>query len=143
MTRTGLDLVERDECDALLRTATLGRLGFRHGDMVLVLPVYYALDGGDVVFRTAPGAKLDAAVLGARVAFEVDDETEGWSVLVIGHASEIRDDAERRRVRDALVEHWPTGTRELLVRVAAEHVSGRRLSRLSGRSAHATPPPTG
>lgn len=129
MTRSGLDIVDETECQSLLAGASFGRIGFRHGETVLVLPVFYALDGRDVVFRTAPGAKLDAAVLTARVAFEVDDEHGGWSVLVVGHAAEIRTAEERRRVRALLRDTWTPGNRELLVRIRAEHVSGRRLRR--------------
>jgi nitroimidazol reductase NimA-like FMN-containing flavoprotein (pyridoxamine 5'-phosphate oxidase superfamily) len=126
MSSDGLEFIAEDECYRLLRGATLGRVGVRHGELPLVLPVYYALDGRDVVFRTVPGAKLDAAVLGNRVAFEVDSEFEHWSVLVIGHVREIRDDAERRRMRDRLSQLIP-GTHERVVRIVAEHVSGRRF----------------
>ncbi len=126
MTSDGLDLIDEEECYRLLRRASLGRVGVRHGDLPLVLPVYYALDGRDVVFRTVPGAKLDAAILRNRVAFEVDSETEHWSVLVVGHVREVRDDTERHRIREQLPEPIP-GSHERIVRVLAEHVSGRRF----------------
>src|SRR5205085_6325353 len=102
MTNDGLASIEEEDCYRLLRSGTLGRVGVRHGELPLVLPVYYALDGRDVVFRTVPGAKLDAAILGNRVAFEVDSESEHWSVLVVGHVREIRARAERERVRKQL-----------------------------------------
>jgi nitroimidazol reductase NimA-like FMN-containing flavoprotein (pyridoxamine 5'-phosphate oxidase superfamily) len=126
MTSDGLEFINEDECYRILRGASLGRVGVRHGDVPLVLPVYFALDGRDIVFRTVPGAKLDAAVLGNRVAFEVDSEQEHWSVLVIGHVREVRDDDERHRVRELLTQPLP-GTHERVVRVVAEHVSGRRF----------------
>lgn len=127
MSSDGLTKIDEPECYGLLRTRRLGRIGFRHGDQVLVLPVFYALDGHDIVFRTSPGAKLDAAVLGTRVAFEVDDEHDGWSVLVSGHAAEVRDANEKQRARAVLGRAWPAGERELIVRISGEHVSGRRI----------------
>ena len=54
----------------------------------MVLPVNHAVDGQDVVFRTAHGSKLSAAEGQAVVAFEVDacdpQTRSGWSVLVHG-----------------------------------------------------------
>lgn len=127
MTSDGLEFIDEDDCYRLLRSASLGRVGVRHGDLPLVLPVYYAVDGHDIVFRTVPGAKLDAAVLGNRVAFEVDSESDHWSVLVIGHVREIRDAAESDRVRKLVAQPMP-GRHERVVRVVAEHVSGRRFA---------------
>jgi len=127
MTSRGLERLDGDACIALLRTHGLGRVGTRVGDEPLVLPVHYVVAGDDIVFRTDPGAKLIAAVLGTRVAFEVDD-AQTWSVVVVGHARELRgsspdtDEARRR-----LDEHWPAGEREHLVAVAIEKVTGRRL----------------
>ena len=127
MSSLGLTKIDEPECYGLLRTRRLGRVGFRHGDQVLVLPVFYALEGHDVVFRTSPGAKLDAAVLATRVAFEVDSEQDGWSVLVCGHASEVRDEDEKQRARAALGNAWPAGQRDLIVRISGERVTGRRV----------------
>ena len=56
-----------------------------HPDM---FPINYVMDRGNVVFRTAEGTKLAAAVLGRAVAFEVDGyEPEAgvaWSVVMKG-----------------------------------------------------------
>jgi hypothetical protein len=129
MTNEGLEAIAEDECYARLRTADLGRVGVRHGEIILVLPVYFALDGRNVVFRTDPGAKLDAAVLNSRVAFEVDDERDAWSVLVVGHAEELRDGEECARVRELLAGCPRVGRREHLVRINTERVTGRRVVR--------------
>ena len=40
----------------------------------VILPVNYALVAGSVVFRTAPGSKLDLASLSGPASFEID----GW-----------------------------------------------------------------
>jgi len=127
MTSQGLETIERAECDTLLRGRTLGRIALKIADDLVILPVYYALSGDDIVFRTAPGKKLDAAVLGTRVAFEVDGAVPGWSVLVLGHAREIEDLAEQEQARTRLGNDWPAGDREHIIAIRMETVTGRRL----------------
>jgi nitroimidazol reductase NimA-like FMN-containing flavoprotein (pyridoxamine 5'-phosphate oxidase superfamily) len=127
MVSQGLDVLDEDTCRSLLGTRSFGRVGVRRVDELLVLPVFYAYVDGDVVFRTGPGAKLDAATLRTKVAFEVDDVVEGWSVLVSGHAEEVRDGKLEARFHDVLGQEWPSGERDRVVRVRAERVTGRRL----------------
>jgi uncharacterized protein len=65
-----------------------------------------------VVFRTGEGTKLDAAIVGSRVAFEVDETDAaartGWSVVVRGEAVEVTDPAELARLRKL---RWIRGRR--------------------------------
>jgi uncharacterized protein len=127
MTSEGLRPLDDDECFELLRTQTLGRVGCLHGRTMLVLPVYFAMAGHDIVFRTAPGAKLDAAILSTRVVFEVDDP-EGWSVLASGRAEEVRDERALEIPMAALCDTWAPGARKRIVRIRIDHISGRRIS---------------
>ncbi len=127
MTSRGMEILAEGECRLLLGQRSLGRVGVKLGDDIVVLPVYYALHEGDIVFRTDPGTKLSAAVLGTRVAFEIDSSSPPWSVLVVGHAQEIRDEAEQQAVRAHLGHDWPAGVRDHLVRIRGERVTGRRL----------------
>ena len=127
MTHEGIDVLDRTECYSLLGTQRLGRVAVRLTDELVILPVYYALLDGDIIFRTSGGTKLNAALLRTRVAFEVDHEEPGWSVLVSGHAEEVRDTGERAAARACLGSRWPAGQRECIVRVRAEKVTGRRL----------------
>jgi nitroimidazol reductase NimA-like FMN-containing flavoprotein (pyridoxamine 5'-phosphate oxidase superfamily) len=127
MTSKGLDVLDETECYALLRSRTLGRVGLHIADDLAVFPVYYAVMGQDIVFRTAPGTKLDAAVLRTRVVFEVDNAAPGWSVLVRGHAHEIREHEEQVHARSLLGHDWPAGVRENYVKITGEQVTGRRL----------------
>lgn len=82
----GLAVLLPHECLQLLDThlPKVGRLGIVSTGRPDVLPVNYAVVGGEVVFRTGLGEKLAVAVDGAPVAFEVDaiDQSwqEGWSV---------------------------------------------------------------
>jgi uncharacterized protein len=127
MTSKGLETLKVEDCFILLRSRSLGRVGVKLADELVVLPVFYALMDRDVVFRTSPGTKLDAAVLGTKVAFEVDDPVPGWSVLMIGHAEELRHPDQQQKARAHLGHDWPAGERERLVRIRAEKVTGRRL----------------
>jgi nitroimidazol reductase NimA-like FMN-containing flavoprotein (pyridoxamine 5'-phosphate oxidase superfamily) len=129
MSSEGFERITEEECRQLLAGRGLGRIGFSHGGLILVMPVYFVTIKHDILFRTSPGAKLDAAVLNNRVAFEVDNEAAGWSVLVTGHAAEIREGEQLERAREALADRWPPGMRERFVRVGIEHISGRRLAR--------------
>jgi nitroimidazol reductase NimA-like FMN-containing flavoprotein (pyridoxamine 5'-phosphate oxidase superfamily) len=119
--------IDEADCYVLLRGRTLGRVAVKLADDLVILPVYYAVMDRDIVFRTAPGTKLDAAVLKTKVAFEVDGASPGWSVLVRGHAEELRDPTLQTRARSLLGSDWPAGEREELVRIRAERVTGRRL----------------
>jgi uncharacterized protein len=127
MTSRGLETIDRAECDILLRGRTLGRVGVKIADEVVIFPVYYAVVDDDIVFRTDPGTKLNAAVLGARVAFEVDGTAPGWSVLVTGHAREIKTLEKLQHARTRLGQDWPEGQRDRVVAISMEKVSGRRL----------------
>lgn len=130
MTSRGLDLIGTDQCVELLRAHSFGRVGVTIGDEPVILPVFYALVDGEVVFRTDPGTKLIAAVLETRVAFEVDDAASGWSVLVVGHAHEMRSPSPALTGAESqLDDYWPSGERERVVRIEVEKITGRRLQR--------------
>ena len=120
------------ECERLLAQTTVGRVGISIGALPVVLPVNYAMLDGDVVVRTGAGTKLDAALAGSVVAFEVDhvDPTyhEGWSVLLQGRASEIVDAEELDRARRLPLRPWAPGSRDRFIRIPAEVVSGRRIA---------------
>jgi uncharacterized protein len=124
--------LSREECFEFLGRERLGRVAVRIGALPAILPVNYAMFEGDVVIRTAPGTKLSAAIMGVRVGFEIDGAngpTSGWSVLVVGSASEIRDAASLERVRRLPLESWAPGARDHFVRIPAEQVSGRAFGR--------------
>jgi uncharacterized protein len=120
------------ECELLLAQTTVGRVGISVGALPVVLPVNYAMLDGDVVIRTGAGTKLDAALTGAVVAFEVDHIDpvyhEGWSVLLQGRATEIVDPDDVERARRLPLNPWAPGTRDRYVRIPVEVISGRRIT---------------
>jgi nitroimidazol reductase NimA-like FMN-containing flavoprotein (pyridoxamine 5'-phosphate oxidase superfamily) len=122
-----VERIGRDECMLLLKSRTVGRVGLKRADDIAVLPVFYAVVGDGIVFRTAPGSKLDAAVMKSRVAFEVDNGSPPWSVLLHGYASEIHARSPAAEARAQLGSDWPAGQRERLVRISIDDISGRRL----------------
>jgi nitroimidazol reductase NimA-like FMN-containing flavoprotein (pyridoxamine 5'-phosphate oxidase superfamily) len=128
MTSRGTESISEHECRALLRKHSFGRIGVNIADDIVVLPVYYAVLGDDeIVFRTDPGTKLSAGLLGTRVAFEIDSQAPPWSVLVRGHAHEMRDTEDTETARGEIPSEWPVGERERIVRISVEQITGRRL----------------
>lgn len=126
----GLEVLSRQECLRLIHGVPIGRVAVIVGDVPVVVPVNFTLLGDDVVFRTAPGTKLLAAVSRSAVSFEVDmadDATHsGWSVLVTGPASEITEPEEQAAARERGLDPWVEG-RERYVRICSDVVTGRRV----------------
>jgi nitroimidazol reductase NimA-like FMN-containing flavoprotein (pyridoxamine 5'-phosphate oxidase superfamily) len=131
-------LIELDEaeCLKLVSRGGIGRIAYQSRFGPAVLPVNYKWHGGAVVFRTTRHSALDedlqTGIAGGdyKVAFEVDaiDEIgrQGWSVLIQGPAHHVSE-AERESAERAGVEPWPTGERELFMRIVPNRVTGRRI----------------
>lgn len=121
----------RVECLARIESHSVGRVGTSIGALPAVLPVNYVTYDGDVYFRTAPGTKLTNAVIGAVVAFEIDEidaATEsGWSVIIVGRAFEVTDPVLLEAIRALPLRPWAAGRRDHVVVVRAEQISGREL----------------
>jgi nitroimidazol reductase NimA-like FMN-containing flavoprotein (pyridoxamine 5'-phosphate oxidase superfamily) len=128
---SGLELLTEDEARQLLAGGEVGRIGITMGALPAIFPVNYRVLDGAIVFRTAPGSKLSAAAAGAVVAFEVDDygvfDRSGWSVLAVGQAQVVDDDALRARVAAAGLEPFVDGERSAIVRIEPTFLSGRKL----------------
>ncbi len=127
MARRVLESLDESQCRALLAQCSLGRVGVKLGEDLVVLPVYFAIFEGDIIFATEPGTKLSAAVVKTKFAFEVDNANPPWSVLVIGHGEEIRDRGRAEAARAYLAKDWPVHDGTHLVKIRTERVTGRRL----------------
>lgn len=127
-----MEMLDRDECIKLMERhpACVGRVALA-GPRPMILPVNYAVDRGNVVFRTDPGTKFHAAVHESYVAFEVDwvepSWQIGWSVVARGQACLVTDPAELERVRGLPLLPWAEGDKEHFVRIETTLISGRRL----------------
>ena len=129
--QTGMQILEPDECRRLLAGQVIGRLGVVQGKRPVVLPVNFVLDGDDILFRTGAGTKLNAIGAGHLVCLEVDGidvgYQSGWSVLVTGVATEVRDPGERERLEGLPLRSWVPAERPDWVRLRPVEVAGRRI----------------
>ena len=117
------------ECWAFLSEHEFGRLGFVVDGGADITPINYAVDEGQIIFRTAMGGKFAGALGEAKVAFEVDqvDPDEATSVVLRGPAVEL--EAAEARVSQLRLRPWTGWSEESkphLVAIRAEHISGRR-----------------
>jgi nitroimidazol reductase NimA-like FMN-containing flavoprotein (pyridoxamine 5'-phosphate oxidase superfamily) len=129
--RTGIEVMDRAECLALLETQQVGRLAVVDDGRPMIFPVNYAIDGGEVVFRTAEGSKFDSAARRGPVAFEVDvtddQSRSGWSVVVNGRAELITSEPELERVRSLPLDPWSAHEKSNWIRVRPDTITGRRV----------------
>ena len=128
-----VEVLDTDECWALLARYRVGRLAVSADGRPLIFPVNYVVDGRSLVFRTAPGTKLDAA-RDHDVAFEIDDydarNQEASSVIVSGRATEITDPEEVASWEDSLglpLFPWDDVPKSHFLRITADEASGRRF----------------
>ncbi|HTK16443.1 MAG TPA: pyridoxamine 5'-phosphate oxidase family protein [Acidimicrobiia bacterium] len=131
--RTGLEILDRDECIALLAHQPIGRVAIVTMDgRPLVFPVNFVLDGDAVVFRSDAGTKLNGARRG-QIAFECDgvDRTyhTGWSVLATGQAEEVVNEAELARLARLPLGPWCPGPKSTWLRIRPRMLTGRRIPR--------------
>ena len=127
-----MERLDRDECIRLMEghPAGVGRIALP-GPRPVIFPVNYAIDRGNVVFRTDPGTKFHAAVHNSYVAFEVDwvEPTWqiGWSVVVRGQAHLVTDLEELGRMHRLPLLPWADGEKSNFVSIESTLISGRRL----------------
>ncbi|HEX8861316.1 MAG TPA: pyridoxamine 5'-phosphate oxidase family protein [Actinomycetes bacterium] len=122
----------KDECFRLLAGKHLGRVVLVDERGPLALPVNFLLDQHTVLFRSDEGTKLDVAVRGGQVAFQVDGVDEatrtGWSVLVRGEATRVTDPDELARVRRLPLYPWAPGGKGHYLRILPSSLTGRRIA---------------
>lgn len=128
----GLEVLDAETCWNLVAATPIGRVAFLDEGDPTILPITHRLDGRSVVFRTASGAKLHAAILGRSVAFEVDGADphtrQGWSVLIRGVADTVHDALELSRLEEMELEPWAdVVNRSHWVRIRADEITGRRI----------------
>ncbi|SHH33407.1 Nitroimidazol reductase NimA, pyridoxamine 5'-phosphate oxidase superfamily [Jatrophihabitans endophyticus] len=122
-------------CWALLRTTTVGRLAVATDRGADIFPVNYVVDDGTVVFRTAAGSKLVAALGTETVAVEadgVDGARQGasamvWSVVLRGRATEIGGLQATLDTFELPLFPWHDSPKNCFVRITPGDVTGRRF----------------
>ncbi len=125
----GTTVLDTESCIELLRGQTVGRLAVSIREHPDIFPLNYVVDRGGIVFRTAEGTKLAAAVLGRGVAFEVDGldpaGNSAWSVVVKGHAVEIERMDDLLDALDLPLFPWHASPKHRFVRIEPVEITGR------------------
>jgi uncharacterized protein len=120
--------LDQEECWAALHAEEFGRLAYRLGDEVNLVPLNYAVDGDTLLFRTAEGSKLLAIVMHPDVVFEIDsyDEDSAQSVIVRGRARLLEED-EAHRAESTRLRPWLPTLKYNVVEIVPVQVTGRRF----------------
>ena len=120
------------DCLELLRSSEVGRLAISRTAHPDVFPVNYTVDGDAVVFRTAPGTKLETLTRNRDVTFEVDGYRpatgDAWSVIIKGRAERITAPYELFDAADLPLFPWHAGPKPHFVRIVPVEMTGRRFS---------------
>ena len=128
---TTADQLTSSQCWDYIRRAKLGRLAVIVDGQPEIFPINFAADRGTVVFRTAAGTKLSAALSGNRVAFQIDgyddNLSSAWSVVLKGGASLLTDNEELLASEGLALFPWQAGTKNAFVRIEPDVTSGRRF----------------
>ncbi|MGQ1798404.1 pyridoxamine 5'-phosphate oxidase family protein [Kocuria oceani] len=118
-------------CWELLRDAGVGRLAVWVEDHPDIFPINFVVDHGTLVFRSAEGTKLAAALTDVPVAVEIDgydaSSAQGWSVVLKGRAERIQQIQELTDTLDLPLFPWQSGRKGSFVRVVPGLVTGRRF----------------
>jgi nitroimidazol reductase NimA-like FMN-containing flavoprotein (pyridoxamine 5'-phosphate oxidase superfamily) len=138
-----LETLTRDESLSLLASVSLGRIVFTHLALPALRPVPHLVDGPRIIIRAELGSAITAAVGvdgGTVVAYEADliDPAEylGWSVVVVGRASPLTDEAECAKYRQ-LLRPWVTGAKEDIIAIRTDMIDGFRMVHDTGTGADA------
>jgi hypothetical protein len=112
-----------------LASAPIARVALAINGVPVVFPVSIVVDGDVIVFRSARGSKLDAALTSEVVAVEADrydvDASTGWSVIVKGLAHEITDPDDLARVGALGLRPWAVDHADHFISVSTDMISGR------------------
>ena len=125
------EVLSDDACWDLLNQAEVGRVVFAEDGDIEVFPVNFAVGGRSILFRAAPGSKLELVGRQPRVAFEVDDfdEAEAWSVIAWGVAERLAFDDEIEHSGVLSLISWEPSEKFNFVRITPDRLSGRRFRR--------------
>jgi len=128
----GLEVLAAEQCLELLATTRLGRIAVTIRAVPTIFPVDFRLVDGHVVFRAGGGGKLYKAAANKVVAFEVDEVDDawkqGWSVVVVGTAREVKDHDTMESGLGGAPALWGPRTGSHLIAILPALVSGRRFT---------------
>lgn len=127
----GVEQLTPEQCWALMRTTSVGRLAVWVEDHPDIFPVNFVVHEGTIVIRTEAGTKLAAATMMSSVAFEVDevdaDTHQGWSVVVKGHGHEPRTVEDVLDLEKLDLVPWVDAPKSRWLVVTPTETTGRRI----------------
>jgi uncharacterized protein len=128
----GLEVLAEHECYQLLAKVPIGRIVFTDRALPAIQPVAFVLYDHAVVIRTTARSRLAVAATNTVVAFEVEEYAAGrlrtgWSVVAIGHASQITSLSQLAAVRQLGLPRWAPSELDHYLQIDIEIISGRRL----------------
>jgi uncharacterized protein len=126
--------LDEEVCRQMLTRCSFGRVAFGGADEGLtVLPVNCLFADDAVLFRAQAGSALDRLGRGRVVAFEADQidpiAESGWSVLVRGTATHLRDPERIAALADTAEHPWAPGPHDRWIEIHAEQITGRIIRR--------------
>jgi uncharacterized protein len=126
-------VLTRAECLDLLAQVDVGRVGVSMDALPVIVPVHFSVVDDSVVFRSTLGTRLDAATLGAVVAFQADGydppRTSGWSVMLQGVAAAAPDGVRDPPVGPGSAHPWLSGDGDhRLIQLATDNLRGWRFA---------------
>lgn len=124
--------LEQWECESLLRSHVVGRVGVPARGAPYILPVNYSVVDETIIFRTAPYGVLGSLGRDTDLAFEIDqfdhERQRGWSVLARGPAEAVLEPEELGHIESVWPpQPWAGGTRPLHIRIRWIELTGRKL----------------
>jgi nitroimidazol reductase NimA-like FMN-containing flavoprotein (pyridoxamine 5'-phosphate oxidase superfamily) len=149
MRRKDREITDRAEIEAILREATVCRIGLADGGEPYVVPLSFGYEDGAVYIHSAPeGTKIALMVKNPRCCFEVDicdsiirgNRPCMWgmryrSVIGYGRAAIMSDPAEKRHGLACIMRHYDSGTFDFsdedvknvaVIRIAIESMTGKK-----------------
>ena len=149
MRRKDREIVDREEIDQIVRSANLMRIALVDGDMPFLVPVFYAFDGSALFFHSAQaGTKMELMKRNNNICFEIgidqgfiesdeacDFEARHRTVIGIGKAVLVEDEAEKIKALDLIVAHfsrkkfeYPKANldRTAVIRIDIESIKGKK-----------------
>lgn len=126
-TTSPISEIPDDSAWGYLASVEVGRIAVSTEDLPEIFPINFCLDGESIVFRSAPGTKLEKLAHNGHVVFEADgwNDEGGWSVIVKGIGALITDEDELARVKRAPLLPWVPTVKKIWVRITPSKITGR------------------
>jgi len=129
--RTWMEHLSVARCWELLASQPVGRIGVLYDSAPEIYPVNHLVVDHTIVFRTDVGSKLSALDRSPAVCYQIDgidaEQSTGWSVLLKGRATVVKEPAQVRYLEGQGLRHWSLGHKAHWVQIVPAEVTGRQI----------------